>query len=57
MKKISLIILLHFIVFGFVFGATINSRQGYAGLSWGSTVQDAGKAGYKLTPMNSSADK
>lgn len=57
MKKISLIILLHFIVFGFVFGATINSRQGYAELSWGSTVQDAGKAGYKLTPMNSSADK
>lgn len=57
MKKISLIILLHFIVFGFAFGATINSRQGYAGLSWGSTVQDAVKAGYKLTPMNSSADK
>lgn len=57
MKKISLIILLHFIVFGFVFGATINSRQGYAELSWGSTVQDAGKAGYKLTPINSSADK
>lgn len=57
MKKISLIILLHFIVFGFAFGATINSRQGYAGLSWGSTLQDAVKAGYKLTPMNSSADK
>lgn len=57
MKKILAFFLLQFFVFGLIFGATINSKNGYAELSWGSSVQDAKNAGYKLTPMTSAFDK
>ena len=57
MKKIFSILLLQFFVFSLVFGATINSKNGYAELSWGSSVEDAKKAGYKLIPLTSAADK
>ena len=52
MKKLLSILLLQILVFAAVFGAAINSKQGYKELAWGSTVDDAKKAGYKLTPMN-----
>lgn len=51
MKKLLSALFIQILVFGFVFGATINSRQGYAKISWGSTVEEAKKAGYKLSPM------
>lgn len=57
MKKILSIFVLQIFVFGCIFGATINSKEGYGDLSWGSTVADAQKAGYKLTIMSSNAEK
>lgn len=49
MKKILSIFLLQLLVLGAVFGVPVNSKLGYRELLWGSTVQDAQKAGYKLT--------
>lgn len=57
MKKILSIILLQFLVIGFIFGATINSKVGYGDLKWGSSVMDAEKAGYKMTCMTANSDK
>lgn len=54
MKKLLSVILFQFFVFGIIFAAKIDSKQGYAGLDWGSTVADAKKAGYKLTPITAS---
>ena len=52
MKRIFSILLLQIFVLGFIFAASINSKQGYKGLAWGSSINDAKKAGYKLTPIN-----
>ena len=53
MKKILSIFLLQFFLFSLAFAAaTINSKQGYAGLAWGSTIHDAMHADYKLTQMD-----
>ena len=57
MKKIILTILLQFFIFSLIFGATINSKEGYGDLPWGSTIADAQKAGYKLTRMTANSDK
>lgn len=48
MKKILSILLLNLFIFGLAFGATINSKEGYAGLAWGSTKADATKVGYRF---------
>lgn len=52
MKKLLSIALLQIFVLVFVFAAKINSTKGYADLSWGSTITDAKKAGYKLSPID-----
>lgn len=57
MKKIFSILLFYIFVLCAVFGITINSKEGYDDLPWGSTVKDAEFAGYKLTPLTSSSDK
>lgn len=57
MKKLFSTILLQFIVLGLAFCTAINSKEGYIGIPWRSSVKDAEKAGYKLTLMNSPADK
>ena len=41
---------------GFIFAASINSKQGYKGLAWGSSITDAKKAGYKLIQISASTD-
>lgn len=56
MKKLLSIFVLQIFVFGCIFGATINSKKGYVGLSWKSTVADA-KAEYNLTFMSTPSDK
>lgn len=56
MKKLLSLFVLQFFVFGCIFGATINSKKGYVGLSWKSTVADA-KAEYNLTFMSTPSDK
>ena len=48
MKKILSILLLQLFVCCVIFGATINSKDGYFNLKWGSTIEEAKKAGYKL---------
>ena len=48
MKKILSILLLQLCVCCVIFGATINSKDGYFNLKWGSTIEEAKKAGYKL---------
>lgn len=57
MKRVLSIFLLQFFILGLIFGATINSKQGYGNLKWGSSVDDAKKAGYKLSAMTSASDK
>ncbi len=57
MKKLFSTFLLQFLVLGLAFCAAINSKEGYIGIPWRSSVKDAEKAGYKLTLMNSPADK
>ena len=57
MKKILMILLFQLSIFGFTFGATINSKYGYAGILWGSTKQEAEKAGFKFRPIFSEAEK
>ena len=57
MKKILSIVLLQLFVFGMVFGAAIDSKKGYEKLSWGSSVEEAKKAGYKLTRMTANSEK
>lgn len=57
MKKIFSILLIHFCFEVFIFSASINSKIGYKELPWGSSVDDAKKAGYKLTNMSSLSDK
>ena len=52
MKKLLSIALLQIFVLVFVFAAKINSTKGYADLSWGSTITDAKKAGFKLSPID-----
>ena len=54
MKKIVSIFLLQALILCLAFGATINSKEGYKELSWGSTVEDAKKEGYKLTLLDKS---
>lgn len=44
-------------VLGIIFCLSFNSKKGYKGLYWGSTVNDAKKAGFKLTTMESSAER
>lgn len=56
MKKLLSIFVLQIFIFGCIFGATINSKKGYVGLSWKSTVADA-KAEYNLTFMSTPSDK
>lgn len=56
MKKIFSILLLQVFVLGFIFAASINSKQGYKGLAWGSSINDAKKAGYKLIQISASTD-
>ena len=57
MKKVLSFILINLLVLSVAFSATINSKVGYDKLNWGSTVEDAKNAGYKLTPMTSASDK
>ena len=57
MKKQISFFLFYFFVLGLVFCETINSKKGYINVSWGSTVNDAKKAEYKLDSMNTSNDK
>ena len=57
MKKILSFILINLLALSVAFSATINSKVGYDKLNWGSTIADAEKAGYKLTPMLSESDK
>ena len=57
MKKILSFILVNLLALSVAFSATINSKVGYDKLNWGSTIADAEKAGYKLTPMLSESDK
>lgn len=52
MKKILSILPLLFFAGFCIFAAPINSKQGYKTLAWGSSVNDAKKAGYKLTPID-----
>lgn len=35
-----------------IFAKSMNSKKGYFDLAWGSTVEDAKKAGFKLTPAS-----
>ena len=56
MKKLVSVILFQFFILGLIFGATINSKEGYENLRWGASVFDARKAGYKLTAMTTAAD-
>lgn len=48
MKKILTIILLQLCICSFLFGATINSKEGYLNLKWGFTTDEVKKAGYEL---------
>ncbi|MBQ5877130.1 MAG: hypothetical protein IIW71_04980 [Treponema sp.] len=57
MKKLFSVFVIQFVVLNMIFGAPIDSTKGYGKLYWGSTVEDAKKAGYKLTPLNSDSDK
>ena len=57
MKKIFTIISLQFCICCFLFSATTNSKEGYFNLKWGSTVEDAKNAGYKLTRMTANSEK
>ena len=56
MKRIFSILLLQVFVLGFIFAASINSKQGYKGLAWGSSINDAKKAGYKLIQISAATD-
>ena len=57
MKKIISILVVLLFTCGLVFAAPINSKVGYGKLKWGSTIDDAKKAGFTLTPLNSAKDK
>ncbi len=48
MKKILTIILLQLCIYSFLFGATINSKEGYLNLKWGFTTDEVKKTGYEL---------
>ena len=48
MKKILTIIFLQLCICSFLFGATINSKEGYLNLKWGFTTDEVKKAGYEL---------
>ena len=50
MKKILTIILLQLCICSFLFGATINSKEGYLNLKWGFTTDEVKKAGYEYNP-------
>lgn len=51
MKK-KIILLAFFLAFtATVFAENVNSKNGYFKLKWGTTVEDAKKAGYKLTAI------
>ena len=57
MKKLILFFMISLMVFSTVLAAPINSKEGYGKLNWGSSVDDAKKAGYTLVPLNSAKDK
>lgn len=57
MKKIILCFLFNLCFLGALVAAPINSTKGYGKLDWGSSVDSAKKAGFKLTPMTSESDK
>lgn len=57
MKKNFNVLLILFCFIVSSFAVPINSKVGYKELSWGSSVDDAKKAGYSLTGMTSSSDK
>lgn len=57
MKKLLIVILLQILITSLLFGAAIDSRKGYGNLSWGTSVEDAKRSGYKLTPMVTAANK
>ena len=57
MKKLILFFMISLMVFSTVLAAPINSKEGYGKLKWGSSVDDAKKAGYTLVPLNSAKDK
>ena len=57
MKKIISILLILLVTCGVIFAAPINSTEGYGKLKWGSTIDDAKKAGFTLTPLTSAKDK
>lgn len=57
MKKIISILLILLFSCGMIFAASINSKEGYGKLKWGSTIDDAKKAGFTLTPLISAKDK
>lgn len=57
MKKIISILLVQFCFVNLFFAAPINSNNGYKELSWGSSVEDAKKAGYGLTKLTANSDK
>ena len=50
-KKICLAALILIAVLG-IFGETVNSKSGYFKLKWGSTIEDAKKAGYKIEKLD-----
>mgnify|MGYP003293978746 CR=1 FL=1 len=52
MKKLINFLLIQLCLIGFIFAAPINSKNGYKELSWGSSVDEAKKAGYKLSVMD-----
>jgi hypothetical protein len=57
MKKFVLCFLFNLCFLGALVAAPINSTKGYGKLDWGSSVDSAKKAGFKLTPMTSESDK
>ena len=52
MKKLINFLLIQLCLIGFIFAAPINSKNGYKELDWGSSVDEAKKAGYKLSVMD-----
>lgn len=52
MKKRIMVSLLIMAIAASVFAKPLNSKKGYFDLAWGSTIDDAKKAGFKLTPTS-----